>query len=441
MLAGMGIKYGSDQAIEFSTEVHKTLAIEAYRGSVKLAKERGAFEIYDTKREENNPMIQRLKQADPELYEEMKEHGRRNIALLTIAPTGTTSIMTQTTSGIEPVFNPTYIRKKKININDKNSRVDSIDEQGDKWQQFYVFHPKFEEYLKIKGHDSEKLKIRGEEHIANKTNFKELEEIVAQSPYHEATSMDVDWVQKVKMQGAIQKWVDHSISVTVNLPEDIPKEKVGEVYMAAWEVGCKGITVYREGSREGVMETGKNSKSSKRPKELEAKVLRFKNLNKEGLNEDWIAFVGLNTNGQPYEIFTGESKDEVLSVPNSIVDGKIVKESNGQGSHYDFVFKDRNGFQSKVGGISHQFDRTKWNYAKFTSAMLRNGLNVENVVDTLSKLDDGEGGMNSWKSGAIRALKPFIEDGKKSEDSCPTCEINYFYQEGCKTCSCGSACE
>lgn len=430
MLASLGLKYGSDEAVKFSTKIHKTLAVEAYRSSVNMAKERGPFEIYDPSREEKNPFIQRIRESDEKLYKEMIKYGRRNLALLTIAPTGTVSIMTQTTSGIEPVFLPVYKRRRKVNPNDKNIKIDYIDEVGDSWEEYNVFHHKFETWLKTNGYNVQEIKGY---------NNEELEKIARLSPYYKATSKDVDWVSKVKMQGAIQKWVDHSISVTVNLPENISEEMVEKVYLEGWKAGCKGVTVYREGSRSGVLisnEEKENKKSfpSKRPKSLEAEVLRFNNG-----DERWIAFVGL-IEGKPYEIFTGKSEDEILAVPESIKKGKIIKEKTENKSHYDFIFRDRNGFESKIGGISHQFKKEYWNYARFISAMLRKEIPINEIVETVSKLEDLDG-INSWKSGAIRALKKYIPNGTKTNEVCNKCHAEFYYQEGCKTCSCGSKCE
>lgn len=436
MLAALGIKYGTEEAIKFSTDIHKTLAIEAYRSSVEMAKERGAFEIYDSEKEKDNPFIQRIKKVDEKLYNDMVKYGRRNIALLTIAPTGTTSLMTQTTSGIEPVFSPSHKRNKKVNPNDQNAKIDFVDDVGDSWETYNVFHHGFMKWLEAKGYDIEEVKKYEED---------KLENLIKQSPYQGASANDVDWVQKVKMQGAIQKWVDHSISVTVNLPKDISEEKVGEVYMAAWEAGCKGVTVYREGSRQGILISGKEKKDEdfplKRPTSLEAEVLRFKN-SQNGKNEEWIAFIGLTKSGRPYELFTGKMDEDVLAVPKKIKKGRIVKEKDKKGSHYDFHFTTSHGYANAVvPGISHQFDKSYWNNARMISGMLRNNVSLVEIIKIISKLDEGTEGINSWKSGAIRALKRYIPNGTKTEEKCDECNTNFFYQEGCKTCGCGSKCE
>ncbi len=389
MLAALNLTYGSDEAIEFATEVHKVLAIEAYRASVELAKERGPFEIYDAQLEKNNPFILRIKDADPKLIEEMEEYGRRNISLLTIAPTGTTSLMTQTTSGIEPVFRPFYIRRRKVNPNDPEIRVDYVDEQGDKWEEYKVFHHKFITWLKIKGYDVEKVK---------KYELSKINELVAKSPYYKATSEDIDYISKVKMQGSIQKWVDHSISVTINMPENVSEETVAKCYLEAWKSGCKGITVYREGSREGVLVSQKDEKETKvkmaeakRPKTLEADIVRFQN-NKE----KWIAFIGI-LNDTPYEIFTGRIEDDVLQIPNSIEKGKIIKERLEDGTpRYDFQYKNKYGYVTTFEGLSHIFDKTYWNYAKLISSVLRHGMSIEKVVDLVSSLDMDSDNINTW---------------------------------------------
>jgi ribonucleoside-diphosphate reductase alpha chain len=429
MLAALGLRYGSNEAIEFSTEVHKTLAIEAYRSSVELAKERGAFGIYNAEREKDNPFIQRIKEADPILYGDMVKHGRRNIALLTIAPTGTTSMMTQTTSGIEPVFAPFYERSKKVNPNDKNVKVAFKDKTGDSWEKYNVFHHKFKDWLVINGYNPDEVKEYDE---------LKLGEIVMKSPFYKATANDVDWIQKVKMQGAIQKWVDHSISVTINLPEDVKEELVSELYLTAWKSGCKGATVYRDKSRDGIMNTSKEKKSfpKSRPEVLEAKVLRFNND-----NEKWIAFVGV-IDDRPYEIFTGKSEDEVLAVPGNIKEGEIIKVSEpGKNSHYDFVFEDRNGFKSRIGGISHQFDREYWNYSRLLSGLLKNNVEIVDVIGVIEKLNFESEGINSWRNGSIRALSKFVPNGTKTEAVCPECKVKFHYEEGCKKCDCGSKCE
>jgi len=433
MLAALGLTYGSEAAIDFSTNVHKTLAIQAYRSSVYLANDRGAFSLYDTEREKDNPFIARLREADPELYKEMIQYGRRNIALLTVAPTGTTSLMTQTTSGIEPVFMPVYKRRKKVNPNDQDSRVDYIDDIGDSWEEYTVFHHKFVDWLDANGHNSEEIR---------KGSDKEIEDLVKKSPYHQATSNDIDWVQKVKMQGNIQKWVDHSISVTVNLPKDIPESKVAEVYQTAWEAGCKGVTVYREGSRDGVLISrngnGFVTNLSKRPKELDAEVIRFKNN-----NEDWITFVGIK-DGRPYEVFTGRVEEGVLPIPTSITKGKIIKHRNKKGkSRYDFQYIDKYGYPNTVGGLSHMFDKEFWNYAKLISGVLRHGMPIPYVVNLIHSLHLDNVTINSWKNGVERALKKYIPDGTKAKSGqkCQECSSdNLVYQEGCLICSdCGSS--
>ncbi|MGV8087232.1 MAG: adenosylcobalamin-dependent ribonucleoside-diphosphate reductase [Candidatus Woesearchaeota archaeon] len=434
MLAALGLTYASDEAIDFSVKVQKTLAIEAYRSSVQLAKERGSFEIYDAKREEDNPFIQRIKEADPTLYEDMIKYGRRNIALLTIAPTGTVSIMTQTTSGIEPVFAPVYTRKRKVNPNDKDVKITDTDDTGDAWERYNVYHHKFEDWLKINGYNPEEVRTYSED---------KLEELVKQSPYYKATANDVDWVQKVKMQGAMQKWVDHSISVTINLPKDVDEELVGKLYLTAWKSGCKGVTVYRDGSRDGVLSTGKDNTKKpfpkKRPESLDAEVLRFNNE-----HEKWIAFVGLYDN-RPREIFTGKNDEEVLAVPTSIHKGQIVKkvaeiEPGKKESYYDFHFQTKRGRTAVVPGISDQFNREYWNYSRMLSGMLKNDVPLINVLDILEKLDVGSEGINSWRNGAIRALSKYVPDGTTTESACPNCGVKFRYQEGCRKCDCSSKC-
>lgn len=433
MLAALGLQYGSDNAIDFSTEVHKTMAIEAYRSSVNLAKDRGAFVMYDSNREKDNPFVMRIREADPELYKEMTRYGRRNLALLTIAPTGSTSLMTQTTSGIEPVFLPVYRRRRKVNPNDKLVNIDFVDEVGDSWEEYNVFHHKFMDWLQIYGYDVESVKTYNDEQIA---------ELVEKSPYHKSTSKDIDWLAKVRMQGQIQKWVDHSISVTVNLPKDISENKVSEVYKTAWESGCKGITVYRDGSREGVLLSGKaktrkmRSEASKRPEILEAELLRFKNT-----NEDWIAFVGM-MDGRPYEIFTGKVEDDVLLVPKSITQGKIIKVRNKDGnSRYDFQYTDKYGNPCTVGGLSFMFDKEFWNYAKLISGVIRHGMPIPYVVTLIDSLSLDSEHINSWKSGVARALKKFISDGTEAPggEICEECGDDHLqYQEGCLICTkCG----
>ena len=436
MLAALGLRYGVEDATDFSEEIHKTLAVEAYRSSVNLAKERGSFTIYDTEREKNNPMINRIREQDEALYKDMTKHGRRNIALLTIAPTGTTSLMTQTTSGIEPVFMPVYKRRRKVNPNDKNVRVDFVDEVGDSWEEYIVFHHKFVTWMKAKGHPTDKQYSQDE-----------LDKLVAQSPYYKATSNDVDWLSKVRMQGRIQKWVDHSISVTINLPSDVEEELVGKLYFEAWKSGCKGVTVYRDGSRAGVLvsnkkeEKKKDSKSSfptKRPDELEADVVRFQN-NKE----KWVAFIGL-VGDLPYEIFTGLQDDEDgILLPRSVTKGKIIKGHDEEGnSRYDFQYENKRGYKTTIEGLSYKFNPVFWNYAKLISGILRHGMPIHKVVDTVTSLQLDNETINSWKAGVARALKKYIPNGTVAEGTvCGECgSSNVIYQEGCLTCpDCGSS--
>lgn len=434
MLAALGLTYGSPAAVDFAVEVHKTLAIEAYRSSVNLAKERGFFTIYDAQREKNNPFIKRLKEADPELVKEMETWGRRNISLLTIAPTGTTSLMTQTTSGIEPVFRPFYIRRRKVNPNDPETKVDFTDEQGDKWEEYKVFHHKFITWLQVKKYNIKEVL---------KYNAEQLNELVAKSPYNKATSSDIDYINKVKMQGAIQKWVDHSISVTINLPENVSADVVSECYLEAWHSGCKGITVYREGSREGVLLSSKENEKTgvsdfKRPKVLEADIVRFQN-NKE----KWIAFIGL-LNGAPYEIFTGRVEDDVLIIPNAVENGQIIKIRFEDGtSRYDFQYKNKYGYATTFEGLSHIFDKTYWNYAKLISGVLRHGMSIEKAVELVTSLELDSDNINTWKNGVSRALRKYIPNGTKATKSgvkCPGCgqEDTLTYQDGCVICSdCG----
>lgn len=439
MLAALGYRYGTDEATDFSEEVHKTVALAAYRSSVSMARERGAFTVYDTKREANNPYILRLKEADPELYEEMAKYGRRNIACLTIAPTGTTSIMTQTTSGIEPVFMPYYTRRRKVNPNDKNVRIDFVDENGDSWEEYSVFHHKFVTWMEATGHSTTK-------HYTHE----ELAELVAQSPYYKATANDVDWLKKVQMQGRIQKWVDHSISVTINLPSDASEELVGQLYEEAWRSGCKGVTVYRDGSRSGVLITNTEKKEEEgkkvcfpydedrliRPKELKCDVVRFQN------NRDkWIAFVGIK-DGRPYEIFTGLADDEEgILLPKTVTEGRIIKVKDEDGNkRYDFQFTNKRGFKTTVEGLSHKFDKEYWNYAKLISGVLRYGMPIDQVIKLVSGLQLDNESINTWKVGVERALKKYIPDGTQvSEQACPSCgERTLVYQEGCLTCkTCG----
>ena len=431
MLAAVGLRYGTDEATALAVEVQKSLALAAYRASVDMAKERGAFPIFDAKKEENNPMIGRIREADPELYADMVKYGRRNIALLTIAPTGTTSLMSQTTSGIEPVFRTVYKRRRKINPSDIDTHVDYVDETGEKFQEYNVYHHNFVKWLAANGYDTSRL-----EHITDK----ELDEWVAASPYHEATANDIDWVAKVKMQGAIQKWVDHSISVTVNLPNSVSEELVADVYRTAWECGCKGVTVYRDGCRDGVLldknkkEKKEEEKVLKRPKSIVADVVRFKNG-----KEDWIAFVGLK-DGHPYEVFTGKVEEDALYIPPKVKHGHILKVREADGSkRYDFQYTDRYGYLNTVGGISRLFNEEFWNYAKLISGVLRHGMPIEKTVRLIESLHLDSESINTWKTGVCRALKQYIADGTKSKEKCPQCgQENMAYQNGCLTCmSCG----
>ena len=441
MLAAMGLRYGTEEATAFSVEVHKALALAAYSSSVDMAKERGSFTVFDWKREMNNPYIQRLAEADPELYERMKKYGRRNIACLTIAPTGTTSIMTQTTSGIEPVFQPVYKRRRKVNPNDKNVHVDIVDEVGDSFEEYVVFHHKFITWMNANGHSYDPN---------HRYTNEEIDELVAQSPYYKATANDVDWLEKVKMQGAIQKWVDHSISVTINLPNDVSEELVGKLYEEAWRCGCKGCTVYRDGSRTGVLEGMKEKKKEekkeghcvcydntirKRPTELECDIVRFQNQ-----HDKWIAFVGL-LDGRPYEIFTGLADDEEgIALPKSVTKGKIIKVATEDGHHrYDFQFVNTRGFKTTVEGLSYKFDKEFWNYAKLISGVLRYGMPIDQVIKMISGLQMDSESINSWKVGVERALKKYIQDGTIVQGQvCPNCGQPLIYEEGCMHCrECG----
>ena len=442
MLAAMGLRYGTEDATEFSEQVHKTIALEAYRSSVNMAKERGAFAIYDSEREKNNPFINRLKEADPNLSEEMKKYGRRNIACLTIAPTGTTSLMTQTTSGIEPVFMPVYKRRRKVNPNDPQTHVDFVDETGDAFEEYIVFHHKFVEWMTVNGYDPTKRYTQ-----------EEIDELVEKSPYYKATSNDVDWLMKVKMQGRIQKWVDHSISVTINLPNDVDEALVNRLYVEAWRSGCKGCTVYRDGSRSGVLLSTKKDKKDKkeelppckpptvvevRPKVLEAEVVRFQN-NKE----KWVAFVGL-LDGHPYEIFTGLQDDEEgISLPKSVTTGRIIKNIDEEGNkRYDFQFENKRGYKTTIEGLSEKFNKEYWNYAKLISGVLRWRMPIDRVIKLVDSLQLDSENINTWKNGVERALKKYVTDGTSAEgQKCPNCgNETLVYQEGCLICkTCGTS--
>ncbi len=436
MLAALGLRYGTPEATDFSVLVHKTLAIAAYSSSVDLARMRGAFEIFDAEREKNNPYINRLKEASPELYENMLKYGRRNIACLTIAPTGTTSLMTRTTSGIEPVFLPVYKRRRKVNPNDSDVRVDFIDESGDAFEEFIVYHPKFIDWMKTNGIE-----------VHDNYTQDELDELVKQSPYYKATSNDVDWLEKVKMQGRIQKWVDHSISVTINLPADVSEDLVNQLYIEAWKSGCKGCTVYRDGSRAGVLvslekkpEAPQETKPhvAKRPIELEADVVRFQN-NKE----KWIAFVGL-IDGAPYEIFTGlADDDDGIFCPKSVTHGKIIKAVDEKGNkRYDFQFINKRGYKTTIEGLSDKFNPEYWNYAKLISGVLRYGMPIDQVLKLIGSLELDSQSINTWKMGVERALKKYLPNGMKaSGQTCPKCgQETLIYQEGCLICtSCGTS--
>ena len=430
MLAALGLRYGSEEATNFSVEVHKTLALEAYKSSTYLARERGPFLIYDAEREKNNPFILRMKEADPVMYNNMVKFGRRNIALLTIAPTGTTSLMTQTTSGIEPIFSVFYKRRRKVNPNDKDVKVTFRDEVGDSWEEFNVFHHKFVTWLELNGYDPQKLDSMSDE---------EISEIIARSPYYKATANDVDWVAKVRMQGAIQKWVDHSISVTINLPSDVKEELVSELYMTAWKSGCKGATVYRDGSRSGVLIAGKNESRTERPKRpriLDCDVIRFNN------NEDkWVAFVGLR-DGRPYEIFTGLADEEIFPIPKTIIKGKIIKVKLDDGkTRYDFQYTDKIGYKKTIEGLSHMFKPEFWNYAKLISGVLRHEMPIQDVVNLVQSLKLDSESINNWKNGVERALKKYIPNGTRAKGKCTECgSDNLVYEEGCLICKdCGSS--
>lgn len=441
MLAAMGLTYGTPEATYFSTEVHKNIAIEAYRSSVNMAKERGAFEMYDAKREENNPYINRLRSVDQGLYDEMVKYGRRNIACLTIAPTGTTSLMTQTTSGIEPVFMPVYKRRRKVNPNDTNVHVDFVDETGDSFEEYIVYHPKFLTWMQVNGFDPHKRYTQSE-----------IDSLVQKSPYYKATANDVDWHEKVKMQGSIQKWVDHSISVTINLPNNVSEELVNELYVEAWKCGCKGCTVYRDGSRAGVLVSAskKGDKKGKdcdcpppvvtevRPKSLECDVVRFQN-NKE----KWVAFVGL-LDGYPYEIFTGVLDDEDgIALPKTVTKGHIIKNLDENGvKRYDFQFENRRGYKTTIEGLSEKFNKEYWNYAKLISGVLRYRMPLTNVLRLVGSLSFPNESINTWKNGVERALKKYVQDGTEAKgQKCPVCgHETLVYQEGCLICKhCGAS--
>jgi len=446
MLAAMGLRYGTDEATDFSEKVHRTIAVEAYRSSVQMAKERGAFAVYDSEREKNNPFINRIKDADPALYDEMKQFGRRNIACLTIAPTGTVSLMTQTTSGIEPVFMPVYKRRRKVNPNDPDVHVDFTDETGDAFEEFIVYHPKFMAWMEAKGYDT-----------AKKYTQEEIDAMVAESPYHKATANDIDWLKKVQMQGRIQKWVDHSISVTINLPADVSEELVNDLYVEAWKCGCKGCTVYRDGSRSGVLIAAENKKKTAdgkpveepctckppvvvetRPRVLEADIVRFQN-NKE----KWVAFVGL-LDGRPYEIFTGLADDEEgILLPKSVTNGYIIKNVDENGvKRYDFQFSNKRGYKTTIEGLSEKFDKEYWNYAKLISGVLRYRMPIEQVIKLVSSLQLDSESINTWKVGVERALKKYVMDGTAAKGQvCPNCgQETLVYQEGCLICTnCGTS--
>ena len=441
MIAALGLRYGTEEATEFAEKVQKMLALAAYRSSVEMAKERGAFDIYDAKREEKNPFINRLREADPELYDDMVKYGRRNIACLTIAPTGTTSLMTQTTSGIEPVFLPVYRRRRKVNPNDAEARVDFVDETGDAFEEYIVFHHKFVTWMLANGFSASK-----------KYTQEEVEELVAKSPYYKATSNDVDWLQKVRMQGRIQKWVDHSISVTINLPADVTEDLVNSLYVEAWKCGCKGCTVYRDGSRSGVLLSTDNKKKKKedcncmeppvivatRPRELEADVVKFQNN-----REKWIAFVGL-LNGRPYEIFTGlADDDEGIMLPKNVSKGSIIKSYDEDGQkHYDFQFKNKRGYKMTIEGLDGKFNPEFWNYAKLISGVLRYGMPIDQVIKLVQGMELNNESINTWKNGVERALKKYLPNGTEAKgQKCPNCgHETLVYQEGCLICTnCGAS--
>ncbi len=444
MLAAMGLTYGTEEATSFSENIHKIIAVEAYRSSVVMAKERGSFSVFDANREKNNPFIQRIKAEDEELYNEMVKYGRRNIACLTIAPTGTTSLMTQTTSGIEPTFMPIYKRRRKVNPNDVNVRIDFVDTEGDSWEEYIVVHPKFSEWMKINGYS-----------LPDNASQEEIDAMVAKSPYYKATANDIDWLMKVRMQGRIQKWVDHSISVTINLPSTVSEELVSQLYMEAWRCGCKGCTVYRDGSRAGVLVSATKDKDKEkdgekeekrcvcysiaettRPKELDCDIVRFQNK-----KEKWIAFVGLK-DGRPYEIFTGLADDEEgIMVPKSVSTGKIIRTEDENGvRRYDFQFKNSRGYKTTIEGLSYKFDKEFWNYAKLISGVLRYGMPIDQVVKLVGGLQLDSESINTWKAGVERALKKYIPDGTEVESmECPEChQHSIVIKEGCFVCNnCG----
>ena len=449
MLAALGLRYGTEEATEFAEKVQRTLALAAYRSSVEMAKERGAFEIFDWKREQKNPFILRIKEADPELYADMKKYGRRNIACLTIAPTGTVSLMTQTTSGLEPVFMPVYKRRRKVNRDDENANITFVDENGDAFEEFIVFHHKFVEWMIVNGIDP-----------AQKFTSEQVDELVARSPYYKATAQDVDWVNKVKMQGAMQKWVDHSISVTINLPNDVSEDLVNQLYVEAWKCGCKGCTVYRDGSRDGVLIDAKSDKKAEkkdgkeptlapcdceprqvvetRPRILEADVVRFQN-NKE----KWVAFVGI-LDGRPYEIFTGLQDDEEgIVLPKTVEKGWIIKNIDENGNkRYDFQFTNKRGYKVTIEGLFEKFDKEYWNYAKLISGVLRYQMPIDLCIKLIGSLDLGSENINNWKNGVERALKKYVQDGTAVKgEKCSVCgSESLVYQEGCLICkNCGSS--
>ena len=448
MIAAMGLTYGTQEATDFSVSVHRTLALAAYRSSVDMARERGAFKVFDAKREAANPFLLRIKEADPLLYDDIMTYGRRNIACLTIAPTGTTSLMTQTTSGIEPVFMPVYKRRRKVNPNDADVHVDFTDEVGDSYEEYIVYHKKFLTWMEVNGIDTSKRYTQDE-----------IDDLVARSPYHKATANDVDWLMKVRMQGAIQKWVDHSISVTVNLPNDVSEELVGKLYVEAWRSGCKGCTIYRDGSRSGVMISASKKDKKKsaaqkekvstdripvmavtetRPKELDCDVVRFQN-NKE----KWVAFVGL-LDGYPYEIFTGLQDDEEgIALPKTVTKGRIIKQTNPDGTkRYDFQFENKRGYKTTVEGLSEKFNPEYWNYAKLISGVLRYRMPIDHVIKLVSSLQLKDQSINTWKNGVERALKKYMVDGTEAKGLvCPSCgQETLVYQEGCLICkNCGAS--